>query len=295
MMSSIMAEVLVIPQWQGYAAGDGPQRGARAIAAALGAPPDHVVEVAGWRPPASATGESRDASHGHVLWLDEIVGHALAARRWLDEAAPDRLLVIGGDCGSDLAPIAWQAARWGDELGVLYLDAHADSNTPASSPSGRFHGMVLRTVLGEGAPELVALCRRPLATEQVVMAGTRDMDPAEREFLGAAKMQVWSPAAIADGRVLAAMRAHRARRWHVHFDLDVLEPEDFPDVTVPTPGGPTLAAVTRLLVELVERHEVVSITVTEHVGGETSARRVAETLAALARTGWGGEVSPAIG
>jgi len=66
----------------------------------------------------------------------------------------------------------------------------------------------------------------------------------------------------------------------------VLDPDDFPDVTVPTPGGPSLDEVTRLLVELVTSCTVVGITVTEHVGGEASARRVADALDAVGRAGW---------
>jgi arginase len=278
--------VLVIPQWQGYAAGDGPQRGAEAIAEAIGVPSAHRVGVARWQPRDDLSGDVNREPRDGVHFLEGIAGHASEALGWLDAAAPERLLVIGGDCGSDLAPIAWQAARRGDELGVLYLDAHGDLNTPGSSPSGRFHGMVLRTVLGDGAAALVALCRRPLAANQVVMAGTRDLDPAERDFLAAARVAWWPPAAIDDGRVLDAVRAHRARCWHVHFDLDVLDPADFPDVTVPTAGGPTLESVTRLLVELVRDREVASITVTEHVGGAASARRVADALAALRSAGW---------
>jgi len=281
-----MTPVLLLPQWQGYAAGDGPQRGARAIAAALGEEERrYEVGVQPWHALRSEDGGGEQG--GPVLGLCEIAGHAVAALRWLDAAAPGRLLVIGGDCGSDFAPMAWQSARFGSDLGVLYLDAHADLNTPASSPSGRFHGMVLRAVLGEGAPALAALCSRLLVAEQIVMAGTRELDVAERDFVGAAGIRPWPPAAIADGRVLAAVRAHRARRWHVHFDLDVVDPADFPDVTVPAPGGPSFAAVKDLLVELVTHHDVVSLTVTEHVGGEASARRVAGAIAALRRAGWG--------
>lgn len=270
-------DLLVFPQWQGYAAGEGPRRGALAIAAALDGRRGHV-EVPEWHPLAG----------GDVLGLEAIVGQAVAALAWLDAAAPERLLVIGGDCGSDFAPMCWQAARLGDELGVLYLDAHADLNTPASSPSRRFHGMVLRAALGDGAPALAALCPRPLATGQVILAGSRDVDAGERAFVSASASDITlcAPAAIADGGVLAAVGAHRARRWHVHLDLDVLDPSDFPEVTVPTPGGPSLDEVARLLVELVGRHDVVGITVTEHVGGEASARRVAAVVAALGRAGW---------
>jgi len=283
-MSTTNAALLLVPQWQGYAADDRPQRGARAIGAALGAGPQHEIEVPAWQPLAreATTGEHA----GHVLGLSQIADQAALAWRWLDDSAPARLLVIGGDCGSDFAPMAWQSARRGAELGVLYLDAHADLNTPASSPSSRFHGMVLRAVQGHGAPALMAMCPRPVTAAQIVMAGTRDLDAPERSFLDASAIRPWSSAAIADGRVLAAVQAHPATHWHVHLDLDVLDPDDFPDVTIPTPGGPSLAAVTRLLVDLVRARDVVSLTVTEHVGGEPSARRVAQTIAELRRAGW---------
>jgi arginase len=279
---------LLLPQWQGYSADDRPARGARQIAAALGEHARlHAIDVPGWHAPTEAAEMARGERTGGVLGLGEIVEQAAGALRWLDGAKPARLLTIGGDCGSDFAPIAWQAARSGSELGVLYLDAHGDLNTPVSSPSGRFHGMILRATLGEGAPALIALHRQALGPEQIIMAGVRDLDPAERDFLAGSSIQVLPPAAFADGRVVAAVQAHPATRWHIHFDLDVLDPDDFPDVTVPVPGGPRLDAVKQLLVEVVARRDVAGITVTEHVGGAASARRVVDALGALGALGAG--------
>lgn len=273
-----MMHTLLFPQWQGYAGDDRPRLGALALAEAFGCGLDGVIDVPAWH--------ALSPSPSGVLGLDEIARQQAAVRRWLLDAVPERLLVIGGDCGSDFAPIAWQAERFGRELGLLYLDAHADVNTPASSPSARFHGMVVRAVLGEGPEPLRALCPRPLAADQVIYAGTRDVDPPERAFLEASRMAVHGPAAIGDGRVLSAVRAHPARRWHLHFDLDALDPEDFPEVTIPTPGGPALAAVAALLEALVRACDVVGITVTEHVGDAASAQRIAGVFARLARAGW---------
>src|SRR5512140_2201560 len=111
MSAATTPDVLVLPQWQGYAAGDGPQRGARAIAAALdGDNRSHELEVQTWH---ALTGEpSGGEQRGEVLGLREIAGYAASALRWLDAVVPARLLVIGGDCGSDLAPMGWQAARF---------------------------------------------------------------------------------------------------------------------------------------------------------------------------------------
>lgn len=279
-MSPDHAAALVIPQWQGYAADDRPRLGALALARALGGA-QHTVAVPAWR---ALTGEPTD--DGPVYGLRDIVEQAAAARAWLEAINPQRLLVVGGDCGSDVAPIGWQARRCGDDLGVLYLDAHADSNTPASSPSGRFHGMVVRAALGDGAPMLAARGAAAITAAQLVMAGCRDLDPPERDFLDAAGVRPWPAAAIGDGHVLGAVLAHRARRWHVHFDLDVLDPADFPEVTIPTPHGTTLAAVTELLLGLAAQRTLVGLTITEHVGGEPSAGRIAAMIATLREHGW---------
>jgi len=279
---------LVFPQWQGYALDDRPQRGARAIGAAIASDRLlHELAVPAWQALSrESSGPSAGGHAGEVLGLAQIVDQAARAGRWLETTAPTRLLMIGGDCGSDFAPLAWQAARLGGALGVLYLDAHADLNTPASSPSGRFHGMVLRAALGDSAPALGALCPRPLTAAQIVMAGTRDLDAPEHSFLETTGIRPWPADAIGDGRVLAAVRAHPATHWHVHLDLDVLDPLDFPDVTIPTPGGLSLAAMTGFLVDLVGQRDVVSLSITEHAGGDVSARRVAGLIAALERAGW---------
>jgi arginase len=279
-MPSPRSAVLVVPQWQGFAADDRPRLGALAIAEALGGV-QHTIAVPAWR---ALAGEA--AGEGTVHGLADIAGQTAAVRGWLEDARPDRLLVLGGDCGSDLAPIGWQANRFGPDLGVLYLDAHADSNTPASSPSGRFHGMVLRAALGDGASALAARGPAAIAAAQLVMAGVRDLDPAERAFLEAAGIRPLPADAIGDGRVLGSVLAHRARHWHVHLDLDVLDPDDFPEVTVPTPHGTTLAAVTQLLLALAAQRALVSLTITEHVGGEPSARRVAALITVLRDAGW---------
>ncbi|WTL10231.1 arginase family protein [Kribbella sp. NBC_01505] len=90
-------------------------------------------------------------------------------RCWLRVGGP--AVTVGGDCGVDLAPIAAARERYGDELTVLWLDAHPDVNRPETLPSGSFHGMVLATLLGDGASALVPEDR--LVPGQVVLAGVR--------------------------------------------------------------------------------------------------------------------------
>jgi arginase len=143
------------------------------------------------------------------------------------------VITVGGDCSVDLSPISAARRRWGDDLAVVGFDAHGDLNTPGSSPSGAFHGMVLRTLLGEGPASLVPECA--LRPEQVVLAGTRVLDAGEEEFADRVGIRRLAPAQlVTPERLLAAVGAARV---YVHIDLDVLDPAVFGAVGFPERGG----------------------------------------------------------
>ncbi|MBN6051185.1 arginase family protein, partial [Nonomuraea sp. RK-328] len=102
-------------------------------------------------------------------------------------AAGGFVVTAGGDCGVELEPVAEALRRHGDRLVVVWFDAHGDLNTPATSPSGAFHGMVLRALTGEGPAGLVA--DRPLDPRRIVLAAVRDLDQGETAFIRATGVQ----------------------------------------------------------------------------------------------------------
>lgn len=165
----------------------------------------------------------------------------------------DVVITVGGDCGVDLVPIAEASARYGDQLTVLWIDAHPDVNTPQTLPSGSFHGMVLGTLLGDGAPPLRPA--RPLAPEQVIYGGVRAYEPGEREYLEDRGIRQYGVDDLE--RVLEDL----AGPLYVHLDLDVLEPTAFGSTSYPEPGG----VQPQRLIELVSRlNNVVGAAITEY-------------------------------
>ncbi|RII98520.1 arginase family protein, partial [Clavibacter michiganensis subsp. insidiosus] len=91
------------------------------------------------------------------------------------------VVTVGGDCGVEIASIGHAAAAH-PGLAVVWLDAHADLNSPASSPSGAFHGMVLRAAIGEGVDGL-DLPAGTVTPGRVVLAGVRALDDAESDLV----------------------------------------------------------------------------------------------------------------
>jgi arginase family enzyme/ribosomal protein S18 acetylase RimI-like enzyme len=238
-----------------------------------------VVEVPQWQGSGSPT--ARRLRTGARLLADMVpaaervrvdVGDVLAANAAGVRAALERhrglILTAGGDCGVELEPIAAALRRHGERLAVVWFDAHGDLNTPATSPSGAFHGMVLRTLLGEGPAGLVP--DRPLRREQVVLAGARALDPAERAYAEGIPV-VTDPAAL-----VAAVGD--ARAVYVHLDLDVLDPGSFASVGCPEPGGLTPGRVAEMVTALAGHAEIVGIGITEYEPARPEDQR---TLAGL--------------
>ncbi|MEV4803507.1 arginase family protein [Nonomuraea sp. NPDC049421] len=152
--------VVEVPQWRGSGAptAERLKKGARLLADMVGA-----------------------GQRVRVAVEDDLVTTAARVRTALEEASEDFVVTTGGDCGVELEPVAAARRRYGDRLVVVWFDAHGDLNTPASSPSGAYHGMVLRALTGDGPVGLVA--GDPLTPRQIVLAGVRDLDAAEESFI----------------------------------------------------------------------------------------------------------------
>ncbi|MGC4877806.1 arginase family protein [Micromonospora sp. DT43] len=245
---------VLVPMWQG--ADDLRVREGPAALAALTAPGARRVTV-----PVPAGAAQRA---GGVRNRAAVVDAYRAHRDVLARHRPRRLLTLGGDCAVEVASVAHLAGRYARRLFVLWIDAHADLNTPASSPSATAHGMPLRLLLDDDAQDALPTpaCLSP---RQVALVGVRDLDPAEVEYVRRHELTVLdAPTLDAQPTRLAALPPPDAAVY-VHLDLDVLDPSVLPAVAVPAPGGLTAAALARSLTALRARHDVVGVGITEYV------------------------------
>lgn len=164
------------------------------------------------------------------------------------------LLIVGGDHSLAIGTLAGMSDV-SERLGILWIDAHPDFNTPATSPSGNLHGMSLAVACGHGQPDLRMIASRdPMVAEQnVYMFGIREIDAGEQEQLDASAVTYivadpWREAGITS-TVLEALDvlASRCDRVHLSFDIDVLDPQFVPGTGTPVPGGLTAEEALELL------------------------------------------------
>jgi arginase len=157
-------------------------------------------------------------------------------------------ITIGGDHSiaiGSLSGVVKSFRKRDQRLGLVYLDAHADMNTPDTTPSGNIHGMPLAVLLGYGAPELVSLGGFSPKFDPKLCAhvGARDLDPGERQLIRKLGIRFFTMREI-DERGLAACMDEAlaiARQgsggYAVTFDVDVLDPGDAPGSGTLVRGG----------------------------------------------------------
>lgn len=209
-------------------------------------------------------------------------------------------LVLGGDHSLSLGSIRG-AARVRD-VGVIWVDAHADFNTERTTPSGNIHGMPLAALCGMGDPRLIALwdeAQPVIDPRKVAIIGARDLDPGEKTNLREAGVLVMGMEQIDRIGILAAMEKaiqrvlSHAETLYLSFDIDVMDPRHAPGVGTPVAAGLTqreghvaceLVGETGKLVGM----DIVEVNPILDTQNQTGALAVEFVLSALGKRIWHG-------
>ncbi|PYX31255.1 MAG: arginase [Acidobacteria bacterium] len=173
-------------------------------------------------------------------------------------------MVLGGDhsiAAGTVSGVAEFYRRQEQKIGLIWIDAHTDMNTPDSSPSGNVHGMPLAAIMGLAPIELGKIYdfSPKVQPENCVLVGIRDVDSFEKENIRKAGVEVFTMRDI-DERGMRAVMEEALRMagrgtagYHVSLDMDWIDPEDAPGVGTPVWGGATYREA-HLAMEIISDH-----------------------------------------
>jgi arginase len=262
---------LNLPMWQG---GDRPdyRTGGRILAAIAPEPQGPVETIA---VPRSAEGARR--VEGGIVWREALLHQITAARSAILRHKPEAIVTLGGDCLVDLAPIAYLSERYGDDLAVLWVDAHPDVMGPAQWQNAHAH--VLAMLMGEGDSDFVSAVSRPLDPRHILYVGLTETTPFETGFIGKHGLARLGPEELAASSepVLAWLRTTGAKRVAVHLDVDVLDPAHYDFLVFCNPSAPPDAfegvargrmqfdQVSKILNEVNAEADIVGLAITEYL------------------------------
>ena len=222
--------------------------------------------------------------------LATAVGKALAGR-----SVP---LVLGGDHSvaiGTLAGVSHHFRKQRKRIGVIWLDAHADMNTPETSPSGNIHGMPLACSIGLGPAELVRLggFAPKVAPANVAVVGLRDVDQIEKPHVHDSGIRAFTMRHIDERGMTEVMReaisiaTHGTAGFHLSFDMDVVDPREAPGVGTPVRGGITYREAHLAMEVACDSRSMVSMEVVEVNPVLDSANRTAELAVELVMSAMG--------
>jgi arginase len=228
---------------------------------------------------------------------DDLVGAISRASRQLAYLVSNEVrnntsfTVLGGDhsCAVGTWSGASNALRGDGPLGLIWVDAHMDSHTPATSPTGNFHGMPLACLLGHGDISLTSIAHAPPAVkpEHVAIVGARSYEPEEAELLRRLGVRVFFMGEV-EKRGLAAVMDDASRialtgtaGAGITIDLDGLDPEEVSAVGTPEPGGIAVSDLCAAVTRLTENPRVVGCEIVEFNPTLSGALRTADIIEEL--------------
>ncbi|MBP2623761.1 arginase family protein [Streptococcus oricebi] len=277
---------LLLPQWQG---GMNPHYVLGAELLALIAPPSDKAETV-------TVDVRKDFDKGlqtekGVDRYQDLMNQLVATRQILERKQPDKIIAFGGDCSVSQAPFSYLLEKYGEKLGILWLDAHPD--IARADQSSHLNEMVLGNLIGEGNPAFAEQVKQAIAPEKVMYGGLieKELRPIDDgvwrhhiPFANPEDLQKDSQV------ILNWLEANQLEFLAIHFDLDVLSPMDFRSIYPAEPhtrledfpaavGELTLEQIVRMLNDVHSKAKIVGLTLAEHLPWD--AIRLRESLSQI--------------
>lgn len=261
----------------------------------------HVVEDGGNI--AVAIPEQKKEGHANAKYLKEITATCSKLADLVLKTLEAGMvpLCLGGDHSMGAGTVAGVAEfhrRQNQKIGLIWIDAHTDLNTPDSSPSGNVHGMPLAAIMGLGPPELANIFNfaPKVQPQNCVLVGVRDIDAIEKAHVHRAGIEVLTMRDI-DERGMRTVMEEALRMagrdtagYHVSLDMDWVDPEDAPGVGTPVRGGATYREA-HLAMEIIADHgRLLSMEIVEVNPVIDEHNRTADLAVELALSAFGKEI-----
>lgn len=218
--------------------------------------------------------ETGNMGDPHIRFLDDVVEHCKSLRDKIKELLKKQThpLILGGDHSITIGVVAGMVSKYPD-LGIIYLDAHGDFNTPETTPSGNIHGMSLASITGRGHPSLKNLAGKvPMIEDNLVhLLGVRKLDKLERENLKKSNVSIITIKKIDEIGISEAITraiddiSQKTSQGKFHFSLDVdsIEPSVAPGTGTTERGGLSYREAHLACEHIAESKNMVSMDVVE--------------------------------
>lgn len=200
-----------------------------------------------------------------VLDRDAIAQQTRAALDILDIEKPDRIVTLGGECSVSVVPFTWLASKYPDDVAVIWIDAHPDITLPGDVYPA-YHAMAVTALMGDGDKKIFGQLPAKIDPSRILFVGLRDWERDEikvRQNEYGIKHLTPEETVSGSEKVIEWLRNTGVSNVAIHFDMDVLDPNEIIAAVGVVPNGMKIAEVVRVINDVAKEKNLVGLTVAE--------------------------------
>lgn len=200
-----------------------------------------------------------------VLDRDAIAQQTRTALDILDIENPDRIVTLGGECSVSVVPFTWLASKYPDDVAVIWIDAHPDITLPGDVYPA-YHAMAVTALMGDGDKKILGQLPAKIDPSRILFVGLRDWERDEikvRQNEYGIKHLTPEETVSGSEKVIEWLRNTGASNVVIHFDMDVLDPNEIIAAVGVVPGGMKIAEIVRVINDVAKEKNLVGLTVAE--------------------------------
>lgn len=201
-----------------------------------------------------------------IIGYKEILAQTKESLRLIKEANPDKILTLGGECSVSVAPFAYLAQKYSNDTAMIWIDAHPDITLPEDKTYNGYHAMAAAAIMGKGDKEIISLLPAKIDADKILFVGLRDWEREqikERQREYGIKHLTAKEVSKNSTKILEWIASTGAKNVVIHFDMDVLEPNEIIPAVGVVPDGMKIAEVTRVINDIADKYNLVGLTVAE--------------------------------
>ncbi len=205
----------------------------------------------------------REEENG-ILGYKPILDQTKEALKLLNEANPDKIITLGGECSVSVVPFTYLASKYENDIAMIWIDAHPDITLPEDKTYNGYHAMAAAAIMGKGDNGIISELPGKINTDKILFVGLRDWERQQiknrQEEYGIKHL---APQEADSSKILDWIKSTGAKHVVIHFDLDVLDPEEIIPAVGIVPNGMKIEQVTKIINDISKEYDVSGLTIAE--------------------------------
>ena len=260
---------LIYPQWQGGIISDwikelnpedssrGYYIGAKLLSILAPQNDNHeTIEV-----PISLDIKNREIKNG-IMDYDFIVSQTKSALDILNKNNPDKIITFGGECSVSVVPFTYLNKKYDNDIALIWIDAHPDITLPEDNTYAGYHAMAVSSCMGNVDKYISSILPSRISSDKILFVGLRDW---ERYEIKKRQREYGIDHLISNESIIKWIRKCNASKVLIHFDLDVLDPNEIIAAVGVSPNGMKINEVVSVINDIAKEKEIVGFTIAEHM------------------------------